>query len=67
MHMLKILAEKATCLTGPSKKVEEFFKSCGVYKHVHIIPNPVEVEAFNPNCISGSKKNRYQEKVWRLG
>ncbi len=58
----KILAEKATCLTGPSKKVEEFFKSCGVYKHVHIIPNPVEVEAFNPNCISGSKKTDIRKK-----
>lgn len=43
----KILAQKATCITGPSKKVEEFFRNCGVNKPIYIIPNPVELDVFN--------------------
>ena len=44
----KSLAERATCLTGPSKKVEEFFRQCGVQKPVYVIPNPVETDLFRP-------------------
>lgn len=58
----KLLAKKATCLTGPSKKVEEFFRSCGVTKPVYVIPNPVETELFNPNNISNVKSNKIREK-----
>lgn len=42
----KALAGAAGALTGPSKKVEEYFKSCGVKKKVNVIPNSVELDKF---------------------
>ena len=52
----KVLAQKATCLVGPSKKVEKFFHSeCGVEKPVHVINNPVEVDLFNYSKFSRSE------------
>ncbi len=59
----KILAEKATCLTGPSKKVEEFFRSCGVQKPVYVVPNPVEIDKFKPHCISEEKRALIRKKL----
>lgn len=45
------LAQHATALTGPSDKVSEYLEKCGVYKKVHVIPNPVELTLFNPSNI----------------
>lgn len=59
----KILAEKATCLTGPSKKVEEFFRCCGVDKPVYVVPNPVELDKFNPKCVDKSTKISIKQKL----
>lgn len=47
----KIFARNAAGLTGPSAKVEEFFKEVGIDKKVYVIPNPVEIDAFNLNNI----------------
>lgn len=52
----KILAQKASCITGPSKKVAEFFKNCGVNKPVYVIPNPVDLDVFNFNNFSSAEK-----------
>lgn len=49
---LRFLAEKANALTGPSKKVQEFFDECGVYKSVNVVPNPVELDVFNPQSVN---------------
>lgn len=43
----KILATAASAITGPSKKVEEYFRRCGVDKPVTVIPNSVETDVFN--------------------
>ena len=59
----KILAEKATCLTGPSKKVEEFFRCCGVDKPVYVVPNPVELDRFDPKCVDKSQKLLIKQKL----
>lgn len=59
----KTLAERATCLTGPSKKVEEYFHQCGVKKPVHIIPNPVETHLFTPNPSSDDEKNKIRKSL----
>lgn len=59
----KILAEKATCLTGPSKKVEEFFRCCGVDKPVYVVPNPVELDKFSPKYANQSKKASIKQKL----
>ncbi len=61
----KMLGERATCLTGPSKKVEAFFRSCGVDKPVHIIPNPVETDLFTPKCIQEDQRKQIREK-WNV-
>lgn len=43
---IKFLADNAHALTGPSKKCEEYFRTIGVHKPVHVIPNAVELENF---------------------
>lgn len=45
----RILAKSATAVTGPSRKVEEYFRNqCGVDRDVYVIPNPVELDKFVP-------------------
>ena len=58
----RFLANNAAELTGPSKKVEEYFHSCGVYKEVNVIPNPVELDIFLPHNIDQEKKNAFRGK-----
>ena len=40
----RFLADRASALTGPSKKCEEYFREVGVNKDVNVIPNPVELD-----------------------
>lgn len=42
----RFLAKRATALTGPSAKVQEYFEQCGLHKHVNVVRNPVETETF---------------------
>ncbi len=59
----KVLASRATCLTGPSKKVEEYFRQCGVEKPVHVVPNPVETDLFHPDCVPKAKKEAIRKSL----
>ena len=52
---LRYLTNKASALTGPSLKVQEYLDECGVNKKVNVIPNPVELNIFNQTCLD--KKN----------
>lgn len=52
----KFLADSASAVTGPSKKVEEYFKRCGVEKEITVIPNSVETEVFNRDNVSEEKR-----------
>lgn len=58
----RFLANNASALTGPSKKVEEYFRSCGIDKDVNVIPNPVELDIFQPHNIDESKKEAFRHK-----
>ena len=58
----RILARTASAITGPSKKVEDFFRRCGVYKPVTVIPNSVEVETFDRDAIDKQKAAQVREK-----
>ena len=58
----KVLARSASAITGPSKKVEEYFKRCGVNKHVTVIPNSVEVETFNRDAVDRQKMLEVRER-----
>ncbi len=40
------VASKATEIIGPSPKVAEYLRMCGVERHINIVPNTVEVSAF---------------------
>ena len=58
----RILARTASAITGPSKKVEEFFHRCGVYKPVTVIPNSVEVDVFDRDAVDRQKMAEVREK-----
>lgn len=62
---IKFFAEHADCITGPSKKCEEYLKTAGVTdaKEVHVIPNPVELDAFSPERILEEQKNNFRERL----
>lgn len=59
----KFFAKNAYSLTGPSKKVDEYFKQCGVNKQVNIIPNPVEIELFNSSNVNEYEKNEILKEL----
>lgn len=44
---LRYLANRATAITGPSIKVQEYLNECGVVKNVNVVPNPVELDKFD--------------------
>lgn len=58
----KIFAKAAQALTGPSKKCEEYFRKVGVYKPVSVIPNPVDLVAFNANRFEREQLCALREK-----
>ncbi|MEG0570818.1 MAG: glycosyltransferase, partial [Oscillospiraceae bacterium] len=51
----KYLSNHASALTGPSSKCEEFFKECGATKSVSVVPNPVELDVFNPTHVNKTR------------
>ncbi len=57
----KILATAAQEITGPSKKVEEYFRRCGVNKPVTVIPNSVETDVFNRYSIDKEKTDQIRK------
>lgn len=57
----KFLGNKASAITGPSKKVEEYFKNCGVKKPVSVIPNSVETERFRRDAADPAKVKEIRE------
>lgn len=59
---LRYLANKASALTGPSLKVQEYFDACGANKKVNVIPNPVELDLFNPSNLDKEKTKLIREK-----
>lgn len=59
---LKYLGDRAAALTGPSLKVQEYFDSCGLNKRVNVIPNPVELDLFNPSNLDMNKTKQVRDK-----
>lgn len=60
---VKLLAKKATCIVGPSVKVEYFLRSCGVDKKVYIVPNSVELSLFCEDKICKEKTNELKKTL----
>lgn len=47
----KGIAKRSACITGPSKKVSEYFEKIGVKKKINVIPNSVELDKFNLDTV----------------
>ena len=58
----KALANAASAITGPSKKVEEYFRNCGVKKQVNVIPNTVEVDRFRRDAADPQRVAEIQKE-----
>lgn len=58
----RFLAKNAAALTGPSQKCQNFFEECGVNKDVAVVPNPVELDIFQPENIGEEKKAAFRAK-----
>ncbi len=59
----RMLAKKASALTGPSKKVEDYLKTqCGVDRYVNIISNPVELDMFSPERVERSDVVNFKQQ-----
>jgi 1,2-diacylglycerol 3-alpha-glucosyltransferase len=59
---LRFLSKKASAITGPSKKVQEFLSDCGVAKEVNVVPNPVELDKFQEDKVDPQKVAQLKEK-----
>lgn len=57
----KMLGKQAAAITGPSKKVEDFFKQCGVDKSVYVVANSAELDIFAPNLIEMDKAKQFRK------
>jgi len=58
----KFIAQRATELTGPSLKCDEYFKMIGVDREVNVIPNAVDLNAFDPTRIRREDKDAFRAK-----
>lgn len=57
------VANKATEIIGPSLKVVEFLRRCGVERHINIIPNTVDLSDFMPENVSARRRCRHPDKT----
>ncbi|MCH5325081.1 MAG: glycosyltransferase [Eubacterium sp.] len=59
----KMLAATASAITGPSLKVSEYFKKCGVKKKIYVIPNSVELDKFDPDNIDRQEAVEFRRSL----
>lgn len=59
---MKTFANRANAITGPSEKCSEYLSSAGVKLPVNVIPNPVELDDFNPEHFDPEKKKAIREQ-----
>lgn len=59
----KFLTNQASAVTGPSAKVQQYLDQCGIDKDVHVIPNPVELDAFDATKFTDEDKSALRKKL----
>lgn len=59
---IKLLAKKASIITGPSEKSHEYLLHAGVSRHVEVIPNPVDVDEFSLEKVNINDVNDLKAK-----
>ena len=58
-----LLAKNAAEVTGPSKKVEQYMRSNGIYRRVHVVPNPVDLDTFDPEKLNREESLKIRRKL----
>ena len=58
-----LLAKNAAEVTGPSKKVEQYMRSNGIYRRVHVVPNPVDLDTFDPEKLNREESLEIRRKL----
>lgn len=59
----KMYGKRATEITGPSAKVQEYFEACGLKKDVTVIPNPVELNKFRPDLLTPEEAEKLRASL----
>ncbi len=59
---MRVFANRANAITGPSEKCSEYLSSAGVKLPVNVIPNPVELDDFSPEHFDPEQKKAIREK-----
>ena len=59
---MRVFANRANAITGPSEKCSEYLSSAGVKLPVNVIPNPVEQDDFSPEHFDPEQKRAIREK-----
>lgn len=59
---IRNIAKHATQIIGPSLKVVEFLKRCGVERHINIIPNITDLTLFLPENVNMERVGLIKQK-----
>lgn len=57
------VAKHATEIIGPSPKVVEYLRRCGVERHINIVPNTVDLSDFLPQNVKAEEIAQVKEKL----
>ena len=60
---IRSIASKATEIIGPSLKVLEFLRRCGVEHHINIVHNPLDLSDFLPQNVDRESVEAIREKL----
>lgn len=60
---IRSIATRATEVIGPSLKVLEFLRRCGVERHINIVPNTVDLSDFLPENVDRGDVERIREQL----
>lgn len=58
--VIKHYAKSADALTGPSEKSHEFLREVGLQRDMTIIPNPVNLESFDPKKVPQKAREEFR-------
>ncbi len=59
---MRVFANRANAITGPSIKCSEYLENAGVKLPVNVIPNPVELDDFNPEHFDPEERKAIRAK-----
>lgn len=57
------VARRATEIIGPSPKVVEYLRRCGVERHINIVPNTVDLSSFMPENVNPEEVARVRREL----